>query len=161
MPSAYKYLGVGLYQPYDAARYMGINPVRATRWAYGYKPHENRQPPVFNRAFAGEGRVLSFLDMIELKLIAMFRKHGVSMKTIREAAAWAERTYGTSHPFTLRRFDTDGKNIFATMRSTDEQIMAELPKAQNVFEEFVRPFFVNLDWTGDDQVLRYYPEGFG
>lgn len=84
----------------------------------------------------------------------VFRTHGVSMQTIRRAARVASDLFGTSYPFALRRFDTDGTSIFATLEMEARQKeeprkgIEALGRGQIVFEPFIRPFFHHFDLEG-------------
>jgi uncharacterized protein (DUF433 family) len=104
---------------------------------------------------------MTFLELVELLFVRLFREQGVSMQTIRAAAAVAASRFKTPYPFAVKRFDTDGKRIFATLitEPVDREIIEELPKGQLVFEEFVRPLFRRIDYRGKAEALRYWPLG--
>jgi uncharacterized protein (DUF433 family) len=81
------------------------------------------------------------------------------MSVIRRAAEEAARTFGTPYPFAVKRFDTDGRRIFATLQSatSEERVLVELGQGQSVFEHVVRPFFRKLEHHGTGDALRYWP----
>jgi uncharacterized protein (DUF433 family) len=100
---------------------------------------------------------------MELHFVKLFRAEDVSMQTIRRAAEVASHKFHTDYPFAVKRFDTDGRTIFATLeRETgfqlDDRILIEdLRKGQYVFERIMRPFFRKLEYGGGGDVMRYWP----
>lgn len=80
---------------------------------YQYQKHRRacHHDAVIHRQFP-EQSVLTFLELVELLFIRMFRDHGVSWSTIRRASERAAEQFGTPCPFAVRRFDTDGNRIF-------------------------------------------------
>lgn len=113
--------------------------------------------PIFQPTFPDED-LLSFVDLMELHFIRIFRKEDVSLQTIRKAAAAAARKYHVDHPFAVHRFDTDGRTIFATLekKETKKQVVEDLKHGQYVFQRFVRPFYRKLEY-GRIEVERFWP----
>ncbi len=111
------------------------------------------------RVFDSEERIVTFLELMELHFISMFRSENVSLQTIRKAALAASNRFKTDYPFAVRRFDTDGRTIFATLieHETDAVLVEDLKRGQYVFNEIVRPFFRKLDYRGTNDVIRYWP----
>ena len=144
-------VGVGLYSVPEAARLAGIPTQKFRRWL---DPLKGLVP---NTPFRKE-QTLTFLELMELHFIKMFRDHGVSLQTIRRAAKVAAQTFATSHPFAVHRFDTDGRTIFATLADSEkDQILVEdLRHGQYVFDTIIRPFFKKLEYDQDDPV-RFWP----
>jgi uncharacterized protein (DUF433 family)/transposase-like protein len=157
------YVGVGLYSFAEAARLIGVKPSTLHRWVSEYQGTEgeglSRRKPVIVRYFEDGQRLLTFLELVELLFVKLFRREGVSMQVIRKAAAEATRRFDTVYPFAVKRFDTDGRRIFATLReaSDGERVVEELGKGQLVFDTVVRPFFRRLDFCADREALRYWP----
>lgn len=165
-------VGVGLYSIPEAARLLRIPSRKLRRWADGYTfrvgESERFSGPVLQSRLrsANDVEFLTFLDLMELKFVGMFRQEGVSMKVIRDAAAVGAKLFETDHPFAVKRFDTDGRRIFATLdkgearptRISDSRLVQELHISQYVFGRMVRPFFRKLD-SGDKEILRYWPLG--
>jgi uncharacterized protein (DUF433 family) len=156
-------VGVGLYSFPEAARIVGVPAAKLRRWISQYRRPaaggERLSVPVIHRHFAEDPHVLTFLELVELLFVKLFRSAGVSMSVIRRAAEEASGTFGTPYPFAVKRFDTDGRRIFATLqpRSAEERVLVELGKGQSVFEGVVRPFFRKLEYHGEGDALRYWP----
>jgi uncharacterized protein (DUF433 family) len=95
---------------------------------------------------------------MELHFIKLFEEQGVSFQTIRKAARTAAKRFETNYPFAVKRFDTDGRTIFATLvkEETREELTEDLRHGQYVFTKIMRPFFRKLDY-GTSEISRYWP----
>jgi len=146
------HIGVGLYSIAEAARILGVHHSRIRLWA---KPEEGLVP----RYFEPSERTITFLELMELHFIKMFRDADVSLPTIRKASAAAARKYDTAYPFCVKRFDTDGRTIFATLvgKETSAVIVEDLERSQLVFEEVMKPFFHKLEYCRKIEPARYWP----
>ncbi|MGH7193191.1 MAG: hypothetical protein ACREJM_06595 [Candidatus Saccharimonadales bacterium] len=145
-------LGVGLYAIDDAARLLRTRPAALRRWLDPDKGLVPRRLPIADRA-------ISFVEFMELYLIGIFREQGVSARAIRRASAAAASKFGTDYPFAVKRFDTDGRTIFATLvdSTTDRQLVEDLRRGQYVFDQIMKPFFQKLDFRGGQKVARFWP----
>jgi uncharacterized protein (DUF433 family) len=147
------HLGVGLYSQAEASRLLGISPATLARWIHP----ETR---LITRRFADDEHTLSFLELMELHFIDLFRAEGVPLRVIRETAVAASRRFQSDdYPFCVKRFDTDGRTIFATLidHERNAEQVEELRHGQRVFEEIVRPFFRKLDYGQGTQPVRFWP----
>lgn len=117
---------------------------------------------LIKRRFGQGEQLITFLELMELHFIKMFRSEGVSMRTIRRAAEAAAERFDTDYPFAVKRFDTDGKRIFVILQKEvsgrgRRRIVEDLGRGQQVFEHIMRPFFRKLEYGGAKEVLRYWP----
>jgi len=165
-------LGIGLYSISEAARLLCVNTTTARRWVDGYtyrlRGVERASAPVIQRDLPKQNStdVLTFLDLMELYFVDIFRGNGVRMSVVREAARVGAALFKTRHPFAVVRFQTDGQRIFATPDERDEEMraiigsagMIELAPAQWVFESFARPFCTDIEY-GAEEALKYWPLG--
>lgn len=144
-------LGFGVYSIPDAARLVGVHSKRLRRWT-------SVDGGLVQSRFA-DPELISFLDLMELLFVKMFRDEDVSLQTIRKAAERAKDKFSTDYPFAVKRFDTDGKTIFATlMRDEDDaEAIEDLKHGQLVFKSIIRPFFKKLEY-GNSDALRYWPQ---
>ncbi len=166
MPSVVPYLNVGLYPIPEAGALLGVAPGTLRRWIreYEYTSQGTRycHHSLIKRQFDQGEQLVTFLELIELHFIKMFRSEGVSMKTIRRAAEAGAERFHTDYPFAVKRFDTDGKRIFVTLQKKvsgrgRQRIIEDLGHGQQVFEHIMRPFFRKLEYGGTEEVLRYWP----
>lgn len=93
-------LGLGMYSPYEAARYLRSTRSRFNTWIYG----TSRSKPVFEpqvRTFCHH-KVVTFLDFAQALSIQDIRLNiGIPLQKIREAYQEAQQTYKIKFPFAV------------------------------------------------------------
>lgn len=89
----------------EAARYARVAPQTVARWhneagrgARALPAREARKP-------------LSYLQLVEVAVVAALRGAGMKLQMIREARDYLSREFGDPYPFALFRFTTDGKRL--------------------------------------------------
>ncbi len=158
-------VGIGLYSMPEVSRIIGVESRKLRRWAKEYAHHADGTTryhvPVIARHFGAGDDTLTFLELIELLFVKLFREAGVTMPTIRAASQRFSELFDARYPFTVKRFDTDGQHIFVTLRqeTNDQELLQDIAKGQLAFEEVVRPYFHNLDYDDDAFVRRFWPLG--
>ena len=160
-------MGLGVYSVPEAARLTGVSPSRIRRWLQGYSytsgGASRTSPPLWRQQIASEDSlILSFRDMLEVRFIDAFRRHGVSWKSIRVAAECAAEIIHDSYPFSTRRFKTDGRSIFAEIvQETGDESLLDLVKSQYEFKSIVDPFlFEGLEFSAlGIEPVRWWPLG--
>lgn len=161
-------LGVGVYTVPEAARLTGVPARRIKRWLTGYTfkdkeggPHTS--PPLWKRQIDSPDSVaLSFRDLLEIRFVDAFRRHGVQWIAIRTAAQRAAEIIHDSHPFSTKRFKTDGRSIFAEiLQATGEESLLDLVKSQYELKQIVDPFlFEGLEFSElGIEPVRWWPLG--
>lgn len=145
------HLGMGLYSVGDAARIVRAPYNNVRRWL-------DPQTGIISRQFDPSEHTVSFTELMELHFIKLFRDQGVTLQAIRKAARAASARFDTDYPFAVKRFDTDGKTIFATLAKEcdNQEIIEDLARGQYVFTTIIRPFFKKLDYDSAE-VSRYWP----
>lgn len=119
-------LGLGIYTRSEASRLLGMSPGRVSRWVAGYtywlregrrKPDRRSRPPVIRTELPQLRSVLalSFLELMELRVVKALTDRGLSLQHVRAAAQIASVAFDTKHPFASRRVFTDGKAIFSAV----------------------------------------------
>ncbi len=164
-------LGVGAYSLRDAALLLHLPYGKLRRWAVGYwfaAADEDRfsAPVVPGDPDEIEERVLSFHELIELAVVAFFRREGVSMAVVRAVRNKSQEIFGTPYPFATQRLETDGHGIFGDLSTVDDvpsgKLQVELSCGQIAFASFVEPFFrSNIDFAKDGLASAYWPMGRG
>ncbi|MFJ7798313.1 DUF433 domain-containing protein [Pseudomonas sp. NPDC096950] len=153
-------VGIGLYTPAEASLYTGIPSTDIRRWLFGYTTHGVQHPGLWNSELADvDERVLGFHDLLEIPFVHAFRQHGVSLQAIRSASQQAKEMFNQAYPFTCKRFQTDGRSIFATVLSeTGDEALLDLVKRQYAFEQVIKPsLYEGIDYTGSGDAQRWYP----
>lgn len=98
-------LKVPNYGVSEAARYAHITGGTIRNW----QRLSNRPAPLSHRE---SGKGLSYLQLIELAVVAAARKAGVSLPTIRETREYMSRKFDAEFPFAEYRFKTDGRDLW-------------------------------------------------
>lgn len=153
-------VGVGLYTPAEASLYTGIPATDIRRWLFGYTAHGVQHPGLWNPELADlDECVLGFHDLLEIRFVHAFRQHGVSLQAIRSASQQAKDLFDQAYPFTCKRFQTDGRSIFATvLNETGDEALLDLVKRQYAFEQVIKPsLYEGIDYTGSGAAQRWYP----
>jgi len=160
-------IGTGLYPLNQAARLAGVEARAARRWLKGYSRRYKGEPvqsaPLWHTQLESEDLpddIIGFRDLLELRMVAAFVRHGVALQVIRATVDAATRDFGASYPLTNQRFLTDGKRIFleAIERATGEPRMIDLLKKQFVFADIIKPSLYSGIEYESDGARRWYPE---
>lgn len=129
-------LGIGIYTRAEAARLLGLSPARVSSWIRGYRyswgPRDARrrgkQPPVIQTdipVFEGT-LVVSFLELMELRVVKRFRDKGTSLQTVRLVWGRCAEAFGTSHPFAHHRFYADAGRILISLENEASDATPEI-----------------------------------
>lgn len=160
-------LETGIYPLCQASRLVGVELRSVRRWLKGYNRKYQggsaRSEPLWHTQLEREGLpddVIGFRDLLELRMVAAFVRHGVDLKVIRATVDAATGNFGTSYPLTNQKFLTDGRRIFldAMEKTTGEARMIDILKKQFVFADIIKPsLYAGIEY-GNDGAIRWYPE---
>jgi uncharacterized protein (DUF433 family) len=92
------------YQVQEAAKYARIAPQTVVHWQKGAAG-----PALAPRV---PRLALSYMQLIEVAIVAAMRKAGVPLKRIRETRDYIRKTLTSEFPFAEHRFKTDGHRLF-------------------------------------------------
>lgn len=156
-------LGIGLYTASEAGRLTGVPATQIRRWLAGYQFRDRGKAqladPLWQPQVERIGREveLGFRDLIEIKLVAAFRKAGVSLQAIRRAIAIARKIIDNPYPLSTAKFRTDGRTIFLQVQEeAHEPAVIDLLKGQYAFRRIIEPSFRDLDLE-DGIASRWWP----
>ena len=159
-------IGVGLYTFQEASKLTNIPSRDLRRWLDGYSyklrgfEGRVRTSPLWDTELAGkEIEGIGFHDLLEVRFVQAFRKHGVNLQTIRCASQHAREFFDHPYPFTCKRFQTDGRTIFATaLKEMGETQLLDLVKKQYAFSQVIEPsLYRGIEFGQDDLASRWYP----
>lgn len=158
-------LGKGIYTVPEASRLSRVSERRIRYWLKRRPTGKFTEGPA-RRVWQGELQpindklALGFLDLQEVRFVDAFRKTGVSWHLLRAAHDIARKRYATEHPFCTRNFVTDGGQIIEEI-ATDpsEADYEEVVRGQRVFPQVIRPFLRELEFSPEDQLVRWWPLG--
>ena len=130
-------LGVGFYSRAEAARLLKVTPTRLNRWIRGYtyklrqegESYIKRQKSPVVHVFLptiDSILALSFVELIELRVIKAFTDKGLPLQRVRVAAERAIDLFGTVHPFASRRVFTDGELVFAEFGDNERRDLPDV-----------------------------------
>lgn len=100
-------LFVANYRIREAARYAKLSPQTVAKW-HG-KPGGNRKSTLSTKE---KGAALSYLQLIEVAVVASFRQAGVRLNKIEAAREYLAKQLEAEFPFAAYRFKTDGKDLW-------------------------------------------------
>ncbi|MBE7186099.1 MAG: hypothetical protein INR68_17010 [Methylobacterium mesophilicum] len=156
-------LGVGSYTAPEAARLLRTPVRNIRRWmlGYSYGPADKRRssPPLWQSQLSmiEDQLEVGFRDLIELRFVTAFVEQGVGLLTIRNCLEFARSIVHDTHPFSTRRFRTDGKTIFLeSTRDSVEPELLDLKRRQLVFQRVFERSFRDLEIEAD-AVVRWRP----
>jgi uncharacterized protein (DUF433 family) len=162
-------LGIGLYTAEEAARLLAVHPSTVRRWLVGYSYQlkgkaRGRQPAVVRAGeqHHAEPRVVTFLDLAELLVIKGFRRHGIPLQQVRDAAEEGSRIFHTSHPLAALHVVTDGRRIFAEIQSQpgSREMVSLTDRGQYVFVDAVEAYLRDLDFDpATGMASKWWPQG--
>src|SRR5689334_1102149 len=98
-----KRLGIPAYQVGEAARYAQISSQTVVAW------HKIEQKMLTEKRSRER---LSYLQLIELAVVAAFRKAKFPLPEIRAAREYVKRHLQCEHPFAEYKFKRYGKSLF-------------------------------------------------
>ncbi|MEQ1526472.1 MAG: DUF433 domain-containing protein [Gallionella sp.] len=159
-------INVGLYTFQEASRLVSASPQELRRWLKGYThkaADSDKQvsiTPLWKTELAqSEVEGISFHDLLEVRFVQAFRKYGVSLQTIRVASEQAREMFNHPYPFTCKRFQTDGRTIFASaIEETGEEQLLDLIKKQFAFSKIIEPsLYRGIEFGNDELASHWYP----
>lgn len=152
--------GIGAYTPAEAGRLIGVSPTTLKRWLFGYS-YEHHGPLTFQRPLweaqygvDDDEPLLGFRDLIEARIVKGLRSLGIGLPTIRQCLTRAAEIVQDTHPFSTKKFKTDGRRIFLQITGNLEEeaqdpALIDLKSRQRVFQRIVAPSFVDLAFDAD------------
>ena len=151
-------LGTGVYSIPEASRLIDAPQGVIRNWL-GYGRNSS---PLWVPDFHGIGEYLeiSFLDLMEIRVVHTLRKEGLSLQYIRKALQKAGEEFDLEHPFSTGRFRTDGKRIFwetAKELAEHDPDLEDLLSGQFVFWPIVEKTFKSVD-IEQGLARRWWPQ---
>lgn len=160
-------VGRGMYSFPRASELTGIPSQSLRRWALGRTAaagSASTRPLVsLDIPDIDDENALSFLNLVELKLVGEFRRLGLPLQYIRRVVEVLRDSYDFEHPLACRRLLTDGHAIFAEIDERGEFACLEIAGRRPnhfVMQDVVQPFFKDIEFYHDsDLARRWFPLG--
>jgi hypothetical protein len=93
------------YQVGEASRYAHISPQTVAAW---HKVVTGKAPTLSPKE---KRAALSYVQLIEVAVVAAFRRTGISLPRIRDAREYISKQLHVDYPFARYQFKTDGKHL--------------------------------------------------
>lgn len=159
MPLDDAILGHGVYTPREAARLVGTNAQQVLRWTRGSGPSK----PLWRAYYQfldQDITEISFVDLIEVRVVSAMRRANISLQAIRFAISFAQEKFGIERPLASQTFKTDGTEILMAALECDGDLVSLSKKrpGQKVFSEIVSQSLNDLEYE-HDRVARWRPKG--
>lgn len=144
--------GIGAYSLTEAGRLLRVSPTTIRRWLFGYSYDRDgsraKQKPLWRPQYRADQDepLLGFRDLLEARIVRGFRQQHIGLPTIRACLDFARDLVEDDHPFSTRRFKSDGRRLF--LESGDGRLI-DLKVRQHVFKRIVEPSFVDLDFDAE------------
>lgn len=139
------------YTVAEAAHYLCL-PISTVRyWSAG----RGRYQALISAAQEHPMIVLSFLNLVELHLLAAIRrKHEVSMPNVRSSIEYLKKCYGSSHPLLAKELETDGLSIF--IRNYSELINIS-QDGQTAMRQVMEAALKRIERDNNNIPIKLYP----
>lgn len=141
----------------EAARYAGISPQTVSYWHRGREGTSATLPGRPPRA------ALSWMELIEVAIVAVMRQSGLSLQKIRRAREYAAQHLSSEYPFADYEFKTDGQGILLELDQVEpiggkDKIIICDQDGQLAWKQIIKRRFETFDYQ-DDLVVRWHPAG--
>ena len=149
--------GIGVYSLPEAGRLLNVPSSTIRHWLFGYSYSHHgpmtKQAPLWHPQYGldQDEPLLGFRDLLEARIVRGLRNSGLGLQTIRDCLKVAREIVSDDHPFSTRKFKTDGNSLYLEI----EDRVLDLKKNQLVFRKVIAPSFVDLDYDVDS-VSRWW-----
>ncbi|HEY0412240.1 MAG TPA: hypothetical protein VGD66_03755 [Allosphingosinicella sp.] len=142
----------------EAARYAHLSPQTVASW---HKPSTSNTRGTLSSK--DKGAALSYLQLIEVAVVARFRKAGVSLQKIRAAREYVSKQLEAEHPFAEYRFKTDGRDLwmdYAQIEAEmgDKKLLAASQGGQLAWSDIIGKL-KEFDYEDDRLAVRWHVAG--
>lgn len=148
------------YRIREAAQYAHLTAQTVASW---HKPASSNQRGTLSAK--DKGASLSYLQLIEVAVVASFRKAGLSLQKIRAAREYVSKQLQAEHPFAEYRFKTDGRELWMDYaqieaESGDKKLLAASSQGQLAWSDIIGRL-KEFDYENDGLAVRWHVAGKG
>ncbi len=143
------------YQIGEAARYAQISPQTVAAW------HKIEKPTLSTK---DERAALSYMQLIEVAVVAAFRKARISLQRIRNARDYVSTQLHKEFPFAEYRFKTEGKHLLIDYQQVEgrrgkgKHLVAD-QAGQLEWEDIIGPLLKEFEYEDDGIVISWRVAG--
>lgn len=139
----------------EAARYADISAQTVAAW------HKIERPTL---SLKERRAALSYMQLIEVAVVAAFRKAGISLKRIRDAREYVRKQLDTEYPFAEYRFKTEGRHLLIDYQEVEgvkgrgKHLVAD-QGGQLAWDVVLGPLLKEFEYERDGIVIRWRVAG--
>ncbi len=146
------------YPVTDAARYLRIPVATLRSWlkgrSYTTKTGQQAFAPLIQRPDPTLPQ-LSFTNLVEAHVLQIIRKtYEVKLDKVRKALDYISHQFDTDHPLVMKRFQTDGVNLFV---DEVERLVNVSRSGQLAMRETLKHLLTRVDWNAEGIASRFFP----
>jgi len=139
------------YQIGEAARYTHVSTQTVTAW------HKIEQRMLSEKEKRAR---LSYLQLIELAVVAAFRKAKFPLSEIRAAREYLQKNFNSSYPFAEFKFKRYGRSLFTEdTNSRPYRLFKANAGGQLAWDELIGPILKEFDYEHDGIAVRWHVAG--
>jgi uncharacterized protein (DUF433 family) len=148
-----------MYQIREAARYAHVSPQTVAAWHKA----DGRANLTLSQKSLGEA--LSYLQLIEVAVVAAFREWGLTLRTIREAREYVSKELKTEFPFAAYKFKADGKSLWLDYQHVEGRkgkgklLRATTMKGRLAWDDIIGARLKEFDYARSDIAIRWRVAG--
>lgn len=143
-----------VYRIAEAAQYAKISPRTVAAWHKADAEFLSRKD---------KGGELNYMQLIEVAVVAAFRKMGVSIPSIRATREYAARTLKVEHPFAIYRFKEEARHLFLDSKQIDlkPNTVVQADQGGQLTWQHMIGRLNEFDYEDDGFVLQWHVAGRG
>jgi uncharacterized protein (DUF433 family) len=146
------------YSVTDAARYLSIPSVTLNSWLKGRSYATKNGQQVFDSLIQRPNPSLpqlSFTNLVEAHVLRILRKtHQVKLDKVRSALDYMGQQFDTHHPLVMKRFQTDGVDLFVEQM---ERLVNVSRSGQLAMREILKHLLARVEWDASGFANRFFP----
>jgi uncharacterized protein (DUF433 family) len=103
---------------------------------------------------------LSFTNLVEAHVLRIIREtHQVKLNKVRQALDYMAQEFDTAHPLVIKRFQTDGVDLFIDQISEDQKksLVNVSRGGQFAMRETLKHLLTRVEWNADGIASRFFP----
>lgn len=147
------------YQVNEAARYAGVSAATVAAW---HNASESRSAPLDARSHRA---ALSYLQLIEVAVVAAMRQQRVPLRRISEAREYISKILRVEYPFARYAFKTDGRRLWMDYsqiigkRRGKGKLLGLNEKGQLAWDAIIGSRLKDFEYDGTGIVIKWKVAG--
>jgi uncharacterized protein (DUF433 family) len=149
---------VPVYPVADAARYLRIPIVTLSSWlkgrSYATKNGQQAFDPLIQRPNPDLPQ-LSFTNLVEAHILRTIRDgYQVKLDKVRTALDYMSQQFDTIHPLVMKRFQTDGVDLFIDEM---DRLVNVSRAGQLAMRDTLENLLTRVEWDANGLATRFFP----